>query len=155
MTKIHFEITTPERQLVKDEVDSITAMTQTGELTILNNHIPLVVPVAPGEVRVKKGGKEQYYAVAGGFLEVRREPKGEPHTTRVTVLADSAARVEEIEESEAEKARERAKKAMQEYKATDSEKFAEATAAFERAISQLQVARRRKARGRTTASGNE
>ncbi|OHA48180.1 MAG: ATP synthase F1 subunit epsilon [Candidatus Terrybacteria bacterium RIFCSPHIGHO2_01_FULL_48_17] len=147
--KIHFEITTPERQFVKDEVDSVTAMTQVGELTILNNHIPLVVPVAPGEVRVKKDGEELYFAVAGGFLEVRRELKGEPHDTRATILADSAVRVEEIEEVEAEQARQRAKKAMEEYKTTDSEKFAEATAAFERALSQLHVARRRKARGQT------
>src|SRR3989344_4168315 len=151
MQKIHFEITTPERQVLKDEVDSVTATTQAGEVTILPGHIALIAPLASGELRVKKGEKEEYLAVAGGFLEVRPEIVGDPHKTKVIILADSAERVEEIESAKAEEARERARKAMAEYRVTDTEKFTEATAAFERAVAQLKVARRKHARSKSSS----
>ena len=93
MPKIHFEITTPERQVLKDEVDAVTATTQAGELTILPGHIALIAPLASGELRVKKGETEEYLAVAGGFLEVRPEFAGDPHKTKVIILADYAERV--------------------------------------------------------------
>ena len=44
---------------------------QSGELGILPGHIPMVAPLAIGAVRLKKGGKTDFVAVTGGFLEVR------------------------------------------------------------------------------------
>lgn len=138
MKKINFELTTPERVLVRDEIDSVTLRTQEGELTILAGHIPLVAPLLTGEMIIRKGNEEIPLVVAGGFVEVQQG-------SRVVILADAAERVEEIDVERAREARERARQAMEGYRARDEVKFAEASAAFERALTRLRVARRRHA----------
>ncbi len=148
MSKIHFEITTPERTAFKDEIDSLTVQTQDGEITILPNHIPLVAPLATGELIARKDKNIIPLHVGGGFVEVKPTLNTE-HVTRVIILADEAERVEEIDVKSVEEAHQRAKKAMEDYKNADEVKFADATAAFERAVSRMKIARKH-ARGRTS-----
>jgi F-type H+-transporting ATPase subunit epsilon len=62
-----FQIITPERVVFSDEVDQVSLMTTTGEITILPHHIPLVTVLKPGELRYKKDNEEQAIAVSGGF----------------------------------------------------------------------------------------
>lgn len=138
---MHFELTTPERVLERDEIEGVTASTPMGEITILPGHLPLVTPITPGLIHLKKKNGESDVFVAGGFLEVRPD---DVHGTRVILLADEAERAEEIDEERAREAQERAKRAMQEYRTTDEVKFAEATAAFERAFARLKVAKRKR-----------
>ena len=139
MAKLHFEITTPERTVFKDEVDQVTLPTVMGEITILPHHIPLVSQLVPGELMVKKGSETTHMAVSGGFIEVRQ---GE----QVVVLADTAERAEEIDVAKAEEARERAHKLIgKELK--DSEKFAQASALLERSMARIKVAKRARHRG--------
>ena len=136
---LHFEITTPERTVYKDEVDRVTIPTSTGEITVLPNHIPLVSELVPGELTVARGDRLTHLAVSGGFIEVRPG-------NQVVVLADTAERAEEIDVAKAEEARARAKKIMEEQR-HDIEGFAEATALLEKSAVRLRVARRARHRG--------
>lgn len=142
---LHFELTTPERIVERDEADSVTATTPMGEITILPGHIPLVAPLVPGRVTVVRRGKETDVAVYGGFIEVRPD---DVHGTKVILLVDGAARADEINETEVEAAKERAEKAMREFQESGEEaKVVEAHSQYEQAIAMLRVARRRR-RGR-------
>ena len=71
-----------------------------GEMGILPNHAPLLTSITAGTLRIKRGLREEFYAVGGGYMEVLPD--------RVTVLADSAERAEEIDEDRARAAKERA-----------------------------------------------
>jgi len=138
MAQIKFKIATPERIVYEAEVDSITCMTQMGEVTILPGHIPLVATLVPGELKMGIGGNTTFIAVSGGFLEVR---KG----NEVVILADSAEHAEEIDIARAEEAKQRAQKLMEE-KIQDAESYAGVQAALERSLLRLKVARRKKYR---------
>jgi F-type H+-transporting ATPase subunit epsilon len=101
MAKLRVEIVTGEREvLVEDDVDMVVAPGIEGQLGILPQHAPLVTTLAPGELRIVKGGSEEDFAVSGGFLQVGPD--------RVMVLADTAERSEEIDIARAEEARRRA-----------------------------------------------
>ena len=73
--KLNFKIATPERIVYENEVDSVTCPTEMGEVTILPDHIPLVANLRPGELKTIQNGQLRFFAVSGGFLEVR--PKNE------------------------------------------------------------------------------
>lgn len=136
--KIHFQIITPERVVYEDEITQATIPTKQGQITILPNHIPLISIINPGELIIKKNNQEVPLFVSGGFVEVRKGNK-------IVILADSAEKVEEIDEERAEKARERAL-SLQKEKFTDEIKFSEAAAALERALVRLKVAKKHRKR---------
>lgn len=131
---LDFTITTPSRTLVNEKVDSLTLPTSLGEITILKNHIPLVANLRPGEVKYKVNGQEKFFAVSGGFIEVKENNK-------VIVLADTAEFGHEIDIDRAQKAREDAKKLMSE-NSHDEQTFADAAAMFEKNLARLHVARK-------------
>jgi F-type H+-transporting ATPase subunit epsilon len=131
---IHFKIATPERVMLDVEVESLTLPTQMGEITVLPNHIPLVANLLAGEIKYRQAGQEKFFAVSGGVIEVKKN-------NEVVVLADSAEFGHEIDEAQAEKARDAAKKLMQET-VTNEEKFADARAMLERNLARLKVARK-------------
>ncbi len=139
MPHLEFKIVTPERVVFEDTVESVSLPTVDGEITILPRHIPLVTLLQAGELRIRKGKEEIPLAVSSGVVEVDGK--------RVVVLADTAERADELEEEKIEKARQQAQKLMQEKRA-DAEGFAEASAALEREIARLKVAKRhRRSRG--------
>lgn len=133
---MQLKITTPEGIIYENEVDSATIPTQMGEITVLPNHIPLVSALAPGEIILKKGGKEEYLSVGMGFIEVNKN--------QITVLADTAETVASLVEEEILKAKERAEKLLTEKRHESDVAFAEAAAAMEREMSRLKIYRRRK-----------
>ena len=139
MAKITLKIVTPERIVFEDEVDSVSAYTEQGEITILPNHIPLVAPLRAGEARARKDGKEELLAHSTGFIEVRGG-------NQVVLLADTAERVEELELEKIEAARELAKKMLSEKRAVDDVSFADAAAAMERELARYRVAMKGKYR---------
>jgi F-type H+-transporting ATPase subunit epsilon len=131
---INFSITTPERILVSEKVDSLTLPTAMGEITVMSNHVPMVANLIAGEVRYKIGNQDNFFAVSGGFIEIKKGSK-------VVVLADTAEFGHEIDLDRAEKAREDAKKLMSEsYK--DEKAFADASALLEKNLARLKVARK-------------
>jgi F-type H+-transporting ATPase subunit epsilon len=93
---IHLEIVTAERVVLSDDVDMISAPTRDGRVGILPRHAPLLTILQPGELGIVKGGVREEFAVSGGFMEVL--------PTRVTILADTVERAEEIDEARAEQA---------------------------------------------------
>lgn len=129
---LKFQIITPERVVFSDEIDQVTMNTQDGEITVLPNHIPLVTVLKPGELICKKSGQEYPMAVTGGFAEIRPD-------NSVIILADAAERAEEIDVAEAEAARERALKTMQEERKLDSAEYATLQATLEKALLRLKV----------------
>lgn len=142
---LHFQITTPARTLVKDEVDSVTIPTRMGEVTILPHHIPLVAVLEPGELTIRNGTTESYFVVGGGYVEVQSGSK-------LSILADSAERAEELDIQKIEEARARAQRLMTEKIHTDDVAYASAAAALERELARLKVARRRASRRTPSAS---
>ena len=101
---IKLKIITPERLILEEMVDQVTFPSQNGELTILPEHIPLVVGLSSGDVVAVTKGEHVPMAVAGGFVEVKNV-NGE---TQVTVLADFAEHVSEISDEAIAKAKARA-----------------------------------------------
>ncbi len=136
MSKIHFELTTPERIVFKEEIDQITLPTKEGEITILPNHIPLVAVLVPGMATLIKNGVESYVAVSGGFIEVRPG-------SRVIVLADTAERAEELDLKKIEEAHARAVQALTEKRHADDVSFADVAVGLERELARLKVARKK------------
>ena len=134
---IQFEITTPERVVYKEAVDSLTLPTREGEITILPQHIPLVAILVPGVITARKGQEEQYLAVSGGFIEVQSN-------NRVIVLADTAERAEELTEEAVEKARAEAQRVLEEKRSVSTEAFAAAAGALERELARLKVVRKKR-----------
>jgi F-type H+-transporting ATPase subunit epsilon len=128
------KIVTPDRVLLEQEIDSVTVPTQTGEITILKNHIPLVSNLKPGELKFATGNDEQYFAVSGGFVEVR-------DTGEVIVLADTAEFGHEIDPDRAEKARQTAQQMMQD-NYHNEQASADAVALLEKNLARLRVARK-------------
>ena len=100
MPQIRFEIVTAERVVYSEDVDVVVAPGIEGQLGILPYHAPLMTMLQPGELLIKKDGEEQSIFVSGGFLEVQGN--------KVTVLADTAERAEEIDFARAEAAKRRA-----------------------------------------------
>ncbi|TMG15667.1 MAG: F0F1 ATP synthase subunit epsilon [Chloroflexi bacterium] len=134
--KLHVDIVTVEGRRFKGDADFVVAPGSEGELGILPRHIPLLTPLAPGSVKVRNEGAEQYFFVSGGFLEVRPD--------QVTVLADSAERADDIDEARAEEARRRAESLLQQ-KLSDADQAA-ATTALARAEARLRLAELRRRR---------
>ena len=135
MAKINLTISTPERVVLQDEVDQLTVPTQMGEITILPDHRPLLVNLAPGVMLAKTNGDEIEMAISGGFLEL--------HSNKLTVLADTAERAEEIDLERAEEARRRAEKLRQERaRSVDEFQYAEAASILEKQVARVKLARK-------------
>jgi len=130
VAKLNLEIVTAERVVYSQEVDVVVAPGTEGELGILPQHAPLMTMLQPGELRVRQSGEEQSVFVSGGFLEVLGD--------KVTVLADTAERAEEIDTARAEEARKRAQARMAEPRAEVD--YARAQAAMFRSLMRLKVA---------------
>jgi F-type H+-transporting ATPase subunit epsilon len=94
---IHLEIVTAERVVLSDDVDFVSAPTREGRVGILPRHSPLLTILQPGELDIVKGGDRTPFAVSGGFMEVL--------PTRITILADTVERADEIDETRAEESR--------------------------------------------------
>lgn len=142
MASIHFTLTTPEGVKLEDEVDQVTVTTTLGQVTILPHHLPLMACVVSGEMVMKKGANEIPLVVHGGFLEVQTK-------NRVTVLADAAERVEELDEKTVEEAAERAQALMKETFSTQD--YEDAALAFEREAARSAVLRKYRAKGYRTS----
>ncbi|TKT82985.1 F0F1 ATP synthase subunit epsilon [Aquamicrobium sp. LC103] len=85
-----FELVSPERLLVSEQVESVVIPGTEGEMTVMANHAPLMTTVKPGVVTVKTAaGAEERYVVFGGFADVLPEA--------CTLLAESAVAVRDID----------------------------------------------------------
>ena len=143
MATMRLEIVTAERLVHSDDVDVLVAPGIVGELAILPHHAPLLTVLRPGEVRVVKGDEESYIAVGGGFLEVM--------PSKVTILADTAERAEEIDLQRTEEALQRAQERIA--SAASDMDLERAMASIRMSQARLKVARRGRRRSRADGPG--
>ena len=132
------EIVTPERLVYREEVDAVQVPGIEGELGILPHHTPLVSLLGVGELKIRKGGDEESFAIAGGFLQVRPD--------KVVVMAETADLASEIDLAAAEQARKEAERALAEGFSEPAD-LARARASMERALLRIRVAERRRREG--------
>jgi F-type H+-transporting ATPase subunit epsilon len=102
--KLALEIVTPDRALVREEVDEVQLPGSQGYLGVLPGHTPLLTMLKVGELWYRIGQEKHYLAIAGGFVEVLPD--------RVTVLAQIAERAQEIDVARAETAKQRAEERL-------------------------------------------
>jgi F-type H+-transporting ATPase subunit epsilon len=127
---LQLEIVTPDRLLVNEQVDEVQIPGKSGYLDALPEHAPLITELTSGELTYKRGGTTSHLAVSWGFAEVLPD--------KVTVLAQTAERPEEINVQRAQEAKNRAEQALANPK---PELDYDATlAALKRAEVRLQVA---------------
>jgi F-type H+-transporting ATPase subunit epsilon len=126
---IQLEVVTPERLVVSEPAEDIQIPGKTGYLGILPGHAPLVTEIAVGEISYHTGGRLQRLAVAWGFAEVL--------PTKVTILAETAERAQEIDVKRAQAAKQRAEEELRKAGPGGS---LEAQAALQRANARLEVA---------------
>lgn len=100
MADINLEIISPSKVVFEGEVDSITVPGTSGSFQILKNHAPIVSTLEIGEVKLKIGNTNRYFAISGGTIEVVNN--------KVLILADSIEESNEIDKERALKSKERA-----------------------------------------------
>ncbi len=129
---ILLEIVTPSKAVVKDEAQIVMAPGSLGEFGVLSGHTPFMTSLKVGAVKyVDASGKDKFVFVNGGFAEALPD--------RVTILAESAERKEDIDVARAKAALERAQKRL-ESKSNPDIDFERARAALERAIHRIRLA---------------
>ncbi len=132
---IKFEIVTPERVVLKEEITQITVPTKCGEITVLPGHIPLVAPLVAGVIETKKtNGEVEIMSVSGGFIEVLRD--------KVVILADTAERAEEIDIARAEEGIKRAEEAKKEIRSFDKVRFTNINASLAKELARTKAVKR-------------
>jgi|TARA_X000000368_G_scaffold405314_1_gene382316 F-type H+-transporting ATPase subunit epsilon len=110
MAVINCSIVSPEGELFSGEVEMLIAEGGSGEVAINPRHAPLLATLKPGPLRLTmEGGAEEVFYASGGFIEVQ--------PGSVTVLTDVAERATDIDEAEAERAKELAEKELEGQKA--------------------------------------
>ena len=98
------EIVTPEKLVVKDRAEEMQIPGKNGYLGILPGHAPLITELAVGQISYRNGSETHYLCVAWGFAEVLPD--------KVTILAETAERCDDVDCERAQKAKERAEKRL-------------------------------------------
>jgi len=132
-TTLTLEIVTPAGIAYSQDVELVTLPGITGQMGIYPQHVPLITQMVPGEMIVRKDGRDLLFATGEGLIEVT--------ATRVAILTDLAIPADRIDEAKAEEARQRAEARLRE-KLSDEE-VASVNASLARSLAQLRVKRRR------------
>jgi F-type H+-transporting ATPase subunit epsilon len=134
MMPIRCEIVSQDRMVFEGEVDIVVAPGTSGEMGILPNHAPLLATLDFGVIKVRFQGKEEIFTISGGILEVQPDI--------VTVLADVAENVQEIDTARAREAMQRAEKYLAEGLPPDTDAYLRMEAALRRSKLRLDAVRR-------------
>ena len=129
---ITLTIVTPERSVVKDEVDELQIPGAEGYFGVLPGHAPLFSELKVGEVSYRKGDRWTFLSVAWGFVEVL--------PNQVRILAETAERAQEIDLDRAMRAKQRAEERIS--RGGDELDYSRALVALERAVIRIQVAQK-------------
>jgi len=133
--KITLDIVTPYGHVFTDDVDEIVASGSEGEFGVLPDHVPFLTTLKIGMLTYKKGSETGIFFVNWGYAEVGPD--------KVTILADSAEKSDDID---VERAREAMKRAEERLKKIEEIDEARASASIERAVMRVQVAEKHRAR---------
>jgi F-type H+-transporting ATPase subunit epsilon len=133
MADVELRIITPERIVFEGKADMVILPGAAGELGVLPRHTPLLSLLRIGELRAKRAGEVDHFALSEGFVEVC--------DNRVTVMVDAAEHAREIDLERAKRAKERAEKALEQRTKMTELDFAQSQGALERALTRIRVAR--------------
>jgi len=136
---IRCEIVSQEHTVFEGDVDSILLPGTEGEMGVLPHHSPLLTTLKHGVVKIRKEGRDQLFAVAGGVAEIQPDI--------VTVLADSAEDIEDIDVARAQAAKRRAEAFLAHAEQEDPNRVLIMEAALRRSNLRLEAARRFRGRG--------
>src|SRR5512138_2442209 len=131
---IRCEIVSQDRTVFQDDVDIIILPGVAGEMGILPHHAPVLTILKYGVIKIRHGGQEEVFTVAGGLAEVQPDV--------VTILADAAENIREIDVTRAQAARKRAEDALAKLKPEDHDAYLRMEAALRRSNLRLDVVRR-------------
>jgi len=131
---LKLEIVTPEGTVYSEDVEMVTLPGIAGQMGIYPRHVPLISQMVPGEIIVRKDGRDSFVATGAGLIEVT--------ANRVSILTDLAVPADRIDEAKAEEARRRAEARLHEK--LSSEELAAVNASLTRSLAQLRVKRRRR-----------
>ena len=127
------EIVTPAGTVYSDDVQMVTLPGVAGQIGIYPQHVPLITQMVPGEMIVRKDGRDLFIATGEGLIEITAH--------RVAILTDLAVQADRIDEVKAEEARQRAEARLREK--LSNEEIASVNASLARSLAQLRVKRRR------------
>jgi F-type H+-transporting ATPase subunit epsilon len=130
----HLKLVTPDGALFEGDVASATLPTDSGEITILPNHVPLVSSISSGVASMHlEDGFQEDIAISGGFVQIKS-------LNQVIILAQMAERASELDLKTIEEAKARAERAMQEQVRTSDEEYAETAAVLNRELARYKAA---------------
>jgi F-type H+-transporting ATPase subunit epsilon len=129
---IRLEVVTPEKEVVNEMAQIVMAPGSLGEFGVLAGHTPFMTSLKTGGIHYRdEAGKDQYVFVSGGFAEALPD--------KVTVLAESAEKMEDIDMERAKEAMERAEKRLAEDRGKEKIDIARAKAALDRAVMRIKI----------------
>ena len=131
---IRCEIVSQDRTVFQGDVDIVVLPGAAGEMGILPHHAPVLAILKYGVIKIRHEGKEDLFTVAGGVAEVQPDV--------VTILADAAENIEDIDITRAKAAKKRAEDALSSLKPEDHDAYLRMEAALRRSNLGLDVARR-------------
>lgn len=131
---IRCEIVSQDRVVYQGDVDICVIPGAEGVMGILPNHAPLLTVLKFGVITVRTKTDEEYFTVAGGVVEVQPD--------QITILADAAENVEEIDIQRAETARKRAEEMLARAVPQDADAYLSLQSALRRSTLRIDAARR-------------
>jgi len=129
---IKLEIATPDAVVYSNDVDMVTLPCVEGQLGILPHHIRLMTQLVPGEMIIRKNGRENLLAVGEGLVEVTGNG--------VSIVTDMAVPADSIDEAKAQEAEQQAEARLHEK--ISAQEVASVHSALARSLAQLSVRRR-------------
>jgi len=128
---LRLEIVTPEGTAFSDDVELVTIPGIEGRLGVLPHHVDLMTRMVPGEMLIRRGGRDEFIAIGRGLVEITG--------THVSIATDMAVSAANIDEAKAEEARRRAAARLREK--LSAEEVASVNIALLRSLAQLRVKR--------------
>ena len=130
---LKLEIVTPAGTVYSENVEMVTLPGVAGQMGVYPQHVPLITHMVPGEMIVRKDGRDLFMATGEGLIEVTAK--------RVAILTDLAIPADRIDEAKAEEARQRAEARL--HDKLSAAEVASVNASLARSLAQLRVKRRR------------
>jgi len=131
---IRCEIVSQDRTVFQGDVDIVILPGAAGEMGILSHHAPVLTLLKYGVIKIRRNGKEDMFTVAGGMAEVQPDI--------VTVLADAAENIEDIDITRAQAAKKHAEDALAKITPEEQDAYLTMEAALRRSNLRLDVVRR-------------
>ncbi len=131
---IRCEIISQDRIVYQGDVDIVLIPGIEGEMGILPNHSPLLTLIDYGVITTRSAKEEEYFTVSGGIAEIQPD--------KVTILADAAENVEEIDITRAEAARKRAEEMLHDDIMDKVDDYLKFRAALKRSTLRINAAKR-------------